>query len=299
MEKTTIQVDKKIPKSVLIGFVLAFLTVFAVEHFSTFSYIPNLGKPVIDYSGKLVVSGTYDTRITPVGALYQTTPFGTKIDLPTNGMMCSELLFDDSDFKEYSNKVILYAKSVFSDYKYLLLFWLAYTLTVLFFKRYRLKVLILILPISLMSCDSKITQEKGSTTAIQGDSIVQKNQVTQNTTEPKTEQVKHSFVVFKLRDKYFNHKESVMVTGIFDSPIFINADDEYKILDDVQEQCRLQLFDKNILERFMMRFDSYAEASREKEKILRINSTNKPTQKKPYTEEYDLFMIDSVSAGQP
>lgn len=299
MEKKTIQVDRNIPKSVLIGFVLAFVSVFTVEHFSTFSYIPNTGQPSIDNDGKLIVTETFYPAKTPVGALYQTTPFGTKIDLPTNGMMCSELLFDDSDFKEYSNKVVLYAKSVFSDYKYLLLFWLAYTLIVLFFKRYRLKVLILILPISIMSCDSKITQEKGSTTAIQGDSIVQNNQVTQSLIEPKTEQVKHSFVVFKVRDKYFNHKESVMVTGIFDSPIFITADDEYKILDDVQEQCRLQLFDKNILERFMMRFSSYAEASREKEKILRINSTNKSTQNNSYPEEYDPNMIDSVSAGQP
>ncbi|VXC62051.1 hypothetical protein [Chryseobacterium sp. 8AT] len=245
-----------------------------------------------------MINGDYDTRTTPVGALYQTTPFGTKIDLPTNGMMCSELLYD-SDFKRYSNKVVLYAKSVFSDYKYLLLFWFAYILVVLFFKRYRLKVLILILPTLSISCDNKIVQEKDSATAIQGDTVAQNNQAIQSSVSSKTEQIKHSFVVFKVRDKYFNHKESVMVTGIFETPIFITSDEEYKILDDVQEECRLQLFDKNILERFMMRFDSYAEASREKEKILRINSINKPAQNNPYKEEYDLLMIDSVSAGQP
>lgn len=298
MEKTTIQVDKNIPKSILLGFVLAFLTVFTVNHFSTFSYIPNLGKPMIDYSGKLVVSGTYDTRTTPVGALYQTTPFGTKIDLPTNGMMCSELLFDDSDFKEYSNKVILYAKSVFIDNKYLLLFWLAYTLIILFFKRYRLKVLILILPISLISCDNKVVQEKGSITPIEGDSTTQNTQETQNPISSKTKQIKHSFVVFKVRDKYFD-KKSVIVTGIFNTPELLTTDEEYMILDDTQTKSNAYLFDKNILDRFMMRFDSYAEASREKEKILRINSTIKPTQNNPYKEEYDLIMIDSVSAGQP
>ncbi len=298
MEKTTIQVDKNIPKSVFIGFILAFLTVFAVEHFSKFSYIPNLGKPVIDYSGKIVVSGTYDTRTTLVGALYQTTPFGTKIDLPTNGMMCSELLFDDSDFKEYSTKVVLYAKSVFSDYKYLLLFWLAYTLIVLFFKKYSIKVLILILPISLISCDNKVAQEKGSITPSEGDSATQNTQETQSSIEPKTAQIKHSFVVFKVRDKYFG-KESVIVTGIFNTPELLTTDEEYMILDDTQTRSNSYLFDKNILERFMMRFNSYAEASREKEKILKIKSTNKPTQNNPYKDEYDLIMIDSVSAGQP
>lgn len=138
-EKTDIQIDHNILDSIMLGFVFALLTVFIVEHFSTFSYIPNLGKPIIDYGHKIVINGEYDTRITPVGALYQTTPFGTKIGLPTNGIMCSELLYD-SEFKSYYNKGVLYAKAVFSDYKYVLLFWLAHTLIVLFFKRYRLKV---------------------------------------------------------------------------------------------------------------------------------------------------------------
>jgi hypothetical protein len=152
VEKTTIQIDRNIPKSILIGFVLAFLTVFAVEHFSTFSYIPNLNISTTDSNGKIVLNGTYDPTTTRVGALYQTTPFGTRIDLPTNGIMCSELLYN-SEFKSYSNKGILYVKSVFNDYKYLLLFWLAYTLILLFFKRYRLKVLILILPILGINCN--------------------------------------------------------------------------------------------------------------------------------------------------
>ncbi|WP_185145490.1 hypothetical protein [Chryseobacterium sp. G0201] len=162
-EKKEIQIDKKNSKSIVVAFILAFLTVFAIENFSTFSYIPNLGKSSIDYGHKIVISGEYDTRTTPVGALYQTTPFGTKIDLPTNGMMCSELLFD-SDFRKYSNKVVLYAKAVFNDYKYLLLFWLAYTLIVLFFKRYCLKVLILILPTLGISCDK--TKQEPITTSV-------------------------------------------------------------------------------------------------------------------------------------
>lgn len=293
MEKTTIQVDKNIPRSVLTGFVLAFLTVFVVEHFSTFSYIPNLGKPAIDYGHKIIISGEYDTRTTPVGALYQTTPFGTKIDLPTNGMMCSELLYD-SDFKKYSNKGILYTKSVFADYKYLLLFWLAYTLIVLFFKKYRLKVLILILPMLGISCD-KTKQEPITTskTVINTPKTVLNNPnvpIPQNT--PKTA-VKHSFLVFKVKDKYFG-KESVIVTGIFNTPYTISTDEEYMILDDTQAKCNAYLFDKNILERYMMRFDSYAEASQEKERISKIRNTTvsnqKPTPKTLTKEEQEQII---------
>lgn len=272
MEKKTIQVDKNIPKSVFIGFVLAFVTVFVIQHFSTFSYIPKLGKPAIDYGHKIVISGEYDTRITPVGALYQTTPFGTKIDLPTNGMMCSELLYD-SDFKSYSNKGLLYAKSVFTDYRYLLLFWLAYTLIVLFFKRYRLKVLILILPMLSMSCD-KTKQEPTTTSkaAIDTTKIALNNPNTTIPQNPPKTAVKHSFVVFKVKDKYLG-KESVIVTGIFNTPNPLTTDEEYMILDDTQAKCYGYLFDKNVLERYMMRFDSYAEASQEKERISKIRNT--------------------------
>lgn len=292
MEKKTIQVDRNIPKSILIGFILAFVSVFAVEHFSTFSYIPNLNIPSTDSNGKIVLSGTYDTRTTPIGALYQTTPFGTKIDLPTNGMMCSELLYN-SEFKSYSNKGVLYAKSVFSDYKYLLLFWLAYTLIVLFFKRYRLKVLILILPILGMSCD-KTKQEPiiASKTAIDTTKTALKNLNTlipQNTLKTA---VKHSFVVFKVKDKYFG-KESVIVTGIFNTPYTISKDEEYMILDDTQAKCNGYLFDKNILERYMMRFDSYAEASQEKERISKIrNTTNSQTPKTMTKEEQEQAIKD-------
>ncbi|WP_419488768.1 hypothetical protein [Chryseobacterium bernardetii] len=139
MEKKTININHNVLDSIILGFTFALLTVFAIEHFSTFSYIPNLSNPVIDYGHKIILNGEYDTRTTPVGALYQTTPFGTRIDLPTNGMMCSELLYD-SEFKRYSNKGILYLKAVFSDYKFLILIWIICTCIILFFKKYRLKL---------------------------------------------------------------------------------------------------------------------------------------------------------------
>jgi hypothetical protein len=291
MEKKTIQVDRNIPKLVLVGFVLAFVTVFAVEHFSTFSYIPNLGKPAIDYGHKIVISGEYDTRTTPVGALYQTTPFGTKIDLPTNGMMCSELLFDDSGFKSYSNKGILYAKSVFSDYKYLLLFWVTYTLIVLFFKRCRLKVLILILPISIMSCDNKIVQEKAYTTAIQSDTAVQSNSTSPSPPEPKTQPKKHSFVVFE-GDAFFSYEgQKTVITGIFETDAFISKDEEYKIMDEAQQKAMINLELKNVDKRYILSFDTYAEASERREILLGINQNKRNEEQQPSYNHQEYIVI--------
>lgn len=288
MEKKTIQVDKNIPKSVLIGFVLAFVTVFAIEHFSTFSYIPNLNIPNTDSNGKIILSGTYDPTITRVATLYQITPFGTKTNLPTKGIMCSELLIEGSDFKSYSNKGLLFAKSVFNDYKYLLLFWLVYTSITLFFKRYRLKVLILILPILSVSCDK--TKQEPIANCIRPIDTAKINANNTNATTPQNTPktaVKHSFVVFKVKDKYFG-KESVIVTGIFNTPYTISTDEEYMILDDTQAKCNAYLFDKNIVERYMMRFDSYAEASQEKERISKIrNTTNSQTPKTMTKEEQE------------
>jgi len=295
MSKKILNIDHNFVDTLMLGFVFAFLTVFAVAHFSTYSYIPNLGKPIIGYGGQVIVPDSFETSITPIGALYQTTPFGTKINLPTNGMMCSELIFKDSDFKKYPNQVVLYFKAIFSDYKYLLSFWLAYTLIILFFKRYRLKVLILILPITITNCDNKIVQEKVPTTAV-ADTAIQTTQSTTNLSRHKIEPVKHSFVVFKVRDKFFDHKESLMVTGIFNTPLLITKDEEYMILDNVQEQCKLNLFDQEIIERFMMRFNSYTEASREKEKILRINNSSLNNS---YPKEYDFELIDSARLSQP
>ncbi|UTX47163.1 hypothetical protein [Chryseobacterium sp. MA9] len=226
MEKKTIQVDKNIPKSIIIGFTLAFLTVFAIEHFSTFSYTPNLNTPNVDYNGKIILSGTYDPTTTKVAVLYQTTPFGTKIDLPTNGMMCSELIIEGSDFKSYSNKGLLFAKSVLSDYKYLLLFWLVYALIILFFKKYRLKVLVLILPTLGISCDK--TKQEPITNCIRPIDTTKTDLNNINTTTPQNTlktAVKHSFVVFKVKDKYFG-KESTIVTGIFNTPDQLSKDED-------------------------------------------------------------------------
>lgn len=289
MEKTTIQVDKNISKSILIGFVLSFLTVFAIQHFSTFSYIPNLSKSSIDNNGKIVLTGTYDTRTTPVGALYQTTPFGTKIDLSTNGMMCSELLYDYK-FKSYSNKGVLYAKSVFSDYKYLLLFWLAYALIVLFFKKYQLKILILILPISIISCDNKVVQEKGSMTTIQNDSTAQNTTQSNNLSDPQTKQTKHSFVVFEGDSFLSAEGQKKVITAIFETNAFMNKDEEYKIIDEAQQKAMINLELKHVDKRYILSFDSYAEASEKREALLGINqnTSNKITDNNYYNDEHSV-----------
>ncbi|KMQ69639.1 hypothetical protein ACM39_00825 [Chryseobacterium sp. FH2] len=150
----------------------------------------------------------------------------------------------------------------------------------MFFKKYRLKVLILILPTLSISCDK--TKQEPIESCIRPLDTAKTNSNNTNITTPQNTfktAVKHSFIVFKVKDKYFG-KESVIVTGIFNTPSQLSKDEEYMILDDAQAKCYAYLFDKNILERYMMRFDTYTEASQEKERVSKIrNTTNSQTPK--------------------
>lgn len=141
MDKKEIQINRGVLSRVLLGFLLAFITVFIIEHFSSFSYIPDTSNlPTYTPEGKIIISQSYNPSTTKVAVLNQITPFGTKISLPTTGLMCSDLIYAGTDFKDYSNKAGLYFKAVFKDFIYLILFWMSYVLILLFFKKYQIKI---------------------------------------------------------------------------------------------------------------------------------------------------------------
>ncbi|OPB88523.1 hypothetical protein [Elizabethkingia ursingii] len=141
MDKKEIQINRGVLSRVLLGFLLAFITVFIIEHFSSFSYIPDTSNlPTYTPEGKIILSQSYNQSTTKVAVLNQITPFGTKISLPTAGLMCSDLIYAGTDFKDYSNKAELYFKAVFKDFIYLILFWMSYVLILLFFKKYQIKI---------------------------------------------------------------------------------------------------------------------------------------------------------------
>lgn len=141
MEKQEIKIDAGIIKRIVLAFILAFTTVFIVEHFSSFSYVADTSNlPNYTPDGKIIVSQYYDTTKTKVAVLTQTTPFGTDINIPPKGMMCSELVFAGTEFKSYSNKVQLYFNAVFKDFRFLIIIWGVFILVLLFFKKYKLKV---------------------------------------------------------------------------------------------------------------------------------------------------------------
>ena len=94
---------------------------------------------------------------------------GRRISLPTDSMMCSDLIYAGTEFKDYSNKAELYFKAVFKDVVYLILFWIIYVVILLFFKKYHLKSQmrksnIPVILIITISCENKIVQEESKMT---------------------------------------------------------------------------------------------------------------------------------------
>ena len=87
-------------RSIVICGLLALLSVFIVEHFSSFSII----------NSKTVL-------------VEQITPFGTKIITDTGTVPC---VFTKVELKNYADKVPFYLSSVFKDFKYLVLIWVLY-----------------------------------------------------------------------------------------------------------------------------------------------------------------------------
>ncbi|PWN59631.1 hypothetical protein C1638_021110 [Chryseobacterium oncorhynchi] len=126
-----------------------------------------------------------------------------------------------------------------------------------------------------MSCDNKIVQEKAYTTAIQGDTAVQNNSTSPNPPKPKIQPKKHSFVIFE-GDGFFSYEgQKKVITGIFETDVFMNKDEEYKIIDEAQQKAMIDLELKHVDKRYILTFDSYAKASERREILLGINQNNR------------------------
>ncbi len=163
-QKKTISIDKNIPKALVIGLLLGFLTVFVVEHFSKISYVADtyeiqrefekqrrsnnlnsndpLEKAYAVYeSSKEFSFSSYDTTTdTPILSILLTTPFDSKLRIDGRGYIVGDL-WEGGDFHDYPNKSKHYIKATFEDTKYLLYFGIGYFLLILLFSRFNFKLI--------------------------------------------------------------------------------------------------------------------------------------------------------------
>lgn len=78
--------------------------------------------------------------------------------------------------------------------------------------------------------------------------------------------IKYSFVVMYTKNQYTGNN-SVFTTAVFETSEFITEDERYKIMDEAQSNPRLSM--ENISKRELKSFDSYAEASKAREQLMK------------------------------
>lgn len=160
------------------------------------------------------------------------------------------------------------------------------------------------LTITLLSCENKIT-EKSKNIVLNDETANKVNNQSQDypqedNPEPrKLFDDKYSFVVFE-GESFFSHEgKKRVVTGVFETKAYMDKNEEYKVMDLAQQKTMVNLDLRHIDKRYIQNFESYAEASQERERLLGINQPEikKNNYKKSQADE-NYFEIDTTAYFQ-
>lgn len=125
----TIVIDSIFPKAIILGLILGLFSVFIIEQFGEFEM----------YVDTSATDGFYGDE-NPLNNLAYVSPFGTRVDNYDTKMLVKDLSYvgSDSNFK-YSEKLPYYFQAIQMEKRYVLLVSLLFTLTILFFKKFKVK----------------------------------------------------------------------------------------------------------------------------------------------------------------
>lgn len=141
----------------------------------------------------------------------------------------------------------------------------------------------IILLISALSCENKIVQEESKTTVD-----------TTGINQPKTAQSsRYSFVVF-IGEDLITRNEKIVVTGVFETSPYLDQDEEYKLVDEAQRKSMINLELRNMQKRYLRSFNTYTEASQERERLLGINQDNRSV--KNTRDNYPVNHMDTAAS---
>ncbi|HFK5570257.1 hypothetical protein BAX97_11880 [Elizabethkingia meningoseptica] len=155
----------------------------------------------------------------------------------------------------------------------------------------------IILLIIALSCENKIVKEELKTTVdTTGINQPKTAQNYQNTSvdQPKSlTDNKYSFVVF-IGEDLITRSEKIVVTGVFETSPYLDQDEEYKLLDEAQRKSMINLELRNIKKRYIRSFNTYTEASQERERLLGINQDNRSV--KNTRDNYPVNHMDTAAS---
>ncbi|MCT3777768.1 SH3 domain-containing protein [Elizabethkingia anophelis] len=138
------------------------------------------------------------------------------------------------------------------------------------------RVIFPIILIITISCENKIVQESKTTVDTTSANQLKTAQINQNIgDQPKSiSDSRYSFVVFVGED-FVSGNPKTAVTDIFETDPFLNQDDEYKLIDQAQRKSMINLKLTNMQKRYIRSFNTYTEASQERERLLGINQDSR------------------------
>jgi|GEM_PF-5314963 len=142
-QKKTIEFKGYYFRLILITFIISYLIIFATQHFGDFRYRyyqkETQGEAVPGMEGANYVY--YDwNRDDPVLSITFETILGSKITFPSDGWKIRDMDNSLGGFHKYNNKFKYYNRATVEEFKYVLLIWILLVLTVLFSKKFKIKI---------------------------------------------------------------------------------------------------------------------------------------------------------------
>lgn len=155
----------------------------------------------------------------------------------------------------------------------------------------------IILLVTVLSCENKIVQEESKTTVDTARINQSKTaQSSRNTSVDQPKSItdhKYSFVVF-IGEDLITRNEKIVVTGVFETSPYLDQDEEYKLVYEAQRKSMINLELRNMQKRYLRSFNTYAEASQERERLLGINQDNRSI--KNTRDNYSVNHMDTAAS---
>lgn len=135
----TITISRKVPKALIISFLIALSIVFVREHWGEFKYDvkANNSSSIYNSNGKIDLSGTRVTSKTPLQYIRLETPFRSTVYIEDNKYTMSDIW--NGRFNKYSFKAKYYLKALIKDFEYVIYYWIGISVLGILLLSFRVK----------------------------------------------------------------------------------------------------------------------------------------------------------------
>ena len=133
--KKTININKRITKPILIGFVASFVLVLIIEHWSNI---------YVDFNKQRENKGEYYVESInynyPLIGMRIYTPFGTNLEYSGNGYTVADAKLNYGKLNKYPHKLKYFIKALIADFQFVIYFWIGISGLIYLLSNYKFKM---------------------------------------------------------------------------------------------------------------------------------------------------------------